>query len=282
MKKFLLIVMGMITVFAVGVGGVIWAAARGSQEVAVSATRPTGDSKLFDATLPPTADLLATPTPTLTPTPIPTFTPTPFPSPTPTFVPPLVVFDDAIHPDWTLEISTMPHETRNTTAVFQGVYAIEARPEIGGRVLLFTKTSGPPLRYDDVDGIAFRIYSGELGLAIDELAMTVIGSNAEPKWSLGDTSVRNSSNPNPDWIAEDDPISNLYAQTYSESLIAFMGIVRDIPPNTWVWVTNWLDDREFDPEYEYITGFYLKTETTVEHALGIDAVEILPYRDLTP
>ena len=63
--------------------------------------------------------------------------------------------------------------------------------------------------------------------------------------------------------------------TFSETRLYFLGINRDIPPETWVNVEVWLDDLQYDPIYEYVTGFYIKNDEGFGQTFYVDAVRII-------
>ncbi len=215
----------------------------------------------------------------VTPTPIvvqPTRTPFPTPIPPPDLPEPILIYDDQLGPGWTAKYSSSEYDLAHTDEVFDGKNAIRFSPRIGQRVIFFTlDKNARPIREDRVLGIRFQLYSGDEGLAIEEFGMTIVGSDGNTHWVKNDATVVNVRNPNPDWLPEDDPISNLYAQNFSESTLGFLGVSRDIPPNVWVEAFNQLDERIYDPLYRNIVGFYFKTETTVRHDLLIDNIELV-------
>ncbi len=206
----------------------------------------------------------------------PTRTPFPTPAPTMELPPPIAIYDDEVADGWTIKYSSMAYDLADSSNPYDGTSAIRLSPRVGNRALLFTlDRNARPVLEERVLGISFQLYSGEGGLAIDELAMAIIGSDSNTYWVKNDTSAVNVRNPNPAWLPEDDPISNLYAQNFSETTLGFMGVTRDIPPGVWVEAVNYLDERIYDPLYKNIVGFYFKTETTVRHDLLIDNVELI-------
>lgn len=219
------------------------------------------------------ADVVAEPTKVaiIAATPIPLVAP-----PTVQLPPPIPIYDDQLNVGWSAKYSSMPYQLDYDLETFEGTHAIRLIPQVGGRVLFFTlDKNARPLREDRVLGIRFQLYSGDEGLSIDEFGMAIIGSDSNTFWVKNDNSAVNIRNPNPDWVAEDDPISNLYAQTFSETTLGFLEVPRDIPPNTWVEAFNELDNRKFDPLYRSIVGFYFKTELSVRHELLIDNIELV-------
>ncbi|HFC11296.1 MAG TPA: hypothetical protein ENJ56_00530 [Anaerolineae bacterium] len=203
-------------------------------------------------------------------------TPAPPPPPVQQLAPPIPIYDDQLNVGWSTKYSSMEHQLDYSAETFEGTHAIRLTPRVGARVLLFTlDKDARPLREDRVIGIRFQLYSGDEGLSIDEFGMAVLGSDSNTFWVKNDNSVVNQRNPNPGWIPEDDPISNLYAQNFSESTLGFMDVPRDIPPNVWVEAFLRLDRLLYDPIYKNIVGFYFKTLTTVRHDLLIDNIELV-------
>src|SRR5690606_31538237 len=102
-------------------------------------------------------------------------------------------------------------------------------------------------------------------VATDDLVITMQGSNQFPYWAENDDSVAGLSN--------DD------ADLFSETQLAFLNVSRDIPPNTWFNIEVWLDELVYDPDYEYVTGFYIKNDADFQRPYYIDDVEILLLKD---
>lgn len=222
-----------------------------------------------------------------TQTPIPTqrpsATPSPIPTqaPTPTELPPIILFDDTLHPDWELVNSNMPHDTRHNGEAFTGTYSLQLSPSRGRQVMLLTvrQDAGTVYRRDDFLGITFRLYSGDNFVGIDDLAVAVIGSNEVPYWVPNDPTATNL---DPDFEPDDPSIVSVYDYAFSPTRLQFLGITNDVPPETWVWATNWLDDRVFDIEYEFITGFYIKNDDGFTQDVLIDDIRLVLAPLATP
>ena len=54
-----------------------------------------------------------------------------------------------------------------------------------------------------------------------------------------------------------------------------MHIKRAIPPNNWVEVVVWLDDRIYDPDYTNVTGMYIKNDQGFLDTFYIDDIKLL-------
>lgn len=48
-----------------------------------------------------------------------------------------------------------------------------------------------------------------------------------------------------------------------------------IPADTWVNVVVWLNKLEFDPPYQYVTGFYLKSDVDFRSTYYLDQVALI-------
>ncbi len=235
-------------------------------------------------------------------TPVPTIAPlfrmpaigTPQPSPTPTVLlpeatqavnnlpaaeptaqpldyPEIVIYDDELNPDWTIEHSTdVRANLWDTAHWFQklhpqldlnsGSTAIAVSPQADYGALYFTvhPDSATAYKRTDLLGISFWLNSGSTTLGTDDLAISVIGSNQQPTWSADDTSV-----------FADQP------GAFSETRLYFLQINRTIPPDTWVNIIVWLNDLDYDPIYQYVTGFYIKNDVGFRNTYYIDRVTFI-------
>ena len=177
----------------------------------------------------------------------------------------LTVYRDTLNPNWEVQSDTgMDFDLGNTTLIHQGNSAISFTPQVDYARLFFTvsgNSQGVYLR-DQVAELSFWIYSGESELALDQLAVTIVGSNSQPFWRADDHSVT---------VDDDLPV-------FSETRLYYLGFNYTIPARTWVPVELDLDKTLiYDPEYRYVTGFYLKTEAGLSHTLSIDDISLLMY-----
>ncbi len=106
---------------------------------------------------------------------------------------------------------------------------------------------------NEILGVSFWLSGGANAVDPGDLAITVVGSNAYPYWVAGDTSVQQAAGIPDSAITDEFPL-------FSETRLYFLDIKRTIPPDMWVEVVLWLDEREFDPDYRYITGIYIKND----------------------
>ncbi len=203
-----------------------------------------------------------------------------------------LIYDDGLDDNWTLDNSFLIRfDPLNTAHWFEplvettvvgnpagsteeapadtprtvGAVAIEVRPEEDYGALFFTVQPDATERYplDEVLGFSFWLNSGPQVLDTADLAVTVLGSNELPYWEAGDDSVFGELSNAPD------------AETFSETRLYFLDINRSIPPNTWTRVFLWLDELEFEPDYEYVTAFYIKNNEGFLGTFYIDQLSLL-------
>jgi hypothetical protein len=182
------------------------------------------------------------------------------------------VYRAALDANWSLANSSgMTYDLKNTQVLDKERYALKAQPSLPFGTLYFTlnRATSQVFRRDQVLGLSFRLSGGAAAVAADALAVAVVGSNAQPYWVPNDRSVTFKGR---DTIGSSEPI-------FSETRLYFLNINRDIPAKTWVDVVVWLDDRIYDPNYTYVTGFYLKVDRQLLPAYYIDRVSLLLKAD---
>lgn len=180
------------------------------------------------------------------------------------------VFNDTLSPDWSLQHSSqISVDPRSSDFVARGSYAIQARPEIGTGTLYFTLNTNSDriFRREQVAALRFRLSGGRDAIDHEAMAVTIVGSNAQPYWRANDRSVQLDGR-----VTDDAPV-------FSETRLVFLGINKDIPAGEWVDVEVWLDELLFDPDYAYVTGFYLKADSEEVPTYFIDDVSLLVRTD---
>lgn len=217
---------------------------------------------LFHATTPTSAaTMVAQPEPTRA-------LPTAAPEATATPQPPreLSIYDEALNKNWSLVNSDGMtfHLTENRVVSNGGVAAVITPTKDFG-TLFFTvrKQSKEVYLRKQVLGVKFWLNSGPNGIRTSDLAVTVVGSNTYSYWVKDDTSVKVTGR-----VTQDLPL-------FPETRLYFLGINRDIEPNTWVEVDVWLDDNQYDPEYTYVTGIYIKNDKGFRSPFYIDRVSLI-------
>lgn len=185
--------------------------------------------------------------------------------------PEVVIYDDQLNPSWSVEQSAKSAINLAATDLnFQpldlqqehssGATAIAVTPQADYGTLFFTvrPESGAVYQRQSVLGVSFWLNSGSNGIGPDDLAIAVVGSNAFPYWTPNDQSVF------PDKKG-----------SFSETRLYFLKINRTIPPNTWLNLVVWLNDLQYDPVYQYVTGFYLKNDAGFRSTYYLDQVALL-------
>ncbi|MGB1251181.1 MAG: hypothetical protein ACPG8W_11240 [Candidatus Promineifilaceae bacterium] len=210
------------------------------------------------------------------PLPTPTNTPLPTPVPTVGLETYELVYEDELSANWEI-VTNAQYEVIHGRNPYSGNASIIFTPTLGARTFMFTvkESADRTYRQDEIFGITFQVSSINNHIGIDDMAMTVIGSNEIPYWKLDDFSVENVGIPNENWVGREDRISNWYATIYPETLFAFLEVDRAIAPKTWTPVNNWLSARLLAPPYEYVTGFYVKTGNLFQGTVQIDDIRII-------
>jgi hypothetical protein len=196
------------------------------------------------------------PSATFTPPPPPTIAPTP----TPISYTTVTVYDDEINPNWTLDNSAGMEYGPRSYPRHTGRYTLSVVPQIDYGKLFFTVRPETTERYlrKDVAAVAFWLYSGDDYMPLSSLAVSLAGSNSWPYW-----------------VADDKSVTNQYRPIFSETRLYFLDFNQSIPPRTWTEVVVWLDDLLYDPDYEYLTGVYLKNDEGFLRPFYIDNVRLI-------
>ena len=185
--------------------------------------------------------------------------------------PAIIIYDEQLNADWSVEQSSKSVITLEATDLqFQPLNAqqtlnsntatIAVSPQADYGTIFFTvrPESGISYKRQSVLGVSFWLNSGSAGIATDDLAVAVLGSNTLPYWTPDDQSVF------PDRKG-----------SFSETRLYFLKVNRTIPPNTWLNMVVWLNDLQYDPIYEYVTGFYIKNDAGFRSTYYLDQVALL-------
>jgi hypothetical protein len=171
------------------------------------------------------------------------------------------VFSDQLSSNWDLIADPgMQVDPQNTTHVHSGNVSVAMSPQKDFSKLSFLVNQKSVIVYprDQVTSINFWLNSGNDTVILSDLIVKVLGSNTTPYWTANDTSV---------------PLDNdIFLQ---ETRLYFLGLNKSIPADTWVEVTVNLDNLTHDPNYKYVTGFYIKNDAGFLRTVYIDDVDIV-------
>lgn len=170
------------------------------------------------------------------------------------------IFGDELNEHWSLQNSQWVTITHETEWVYDGTESLSFVPYEDFASLFFTVRQNKDVEYPRplVYGVRFWLSGGDDYIELDDLAVTVVGSNQFSHWAPNDYSVRSSIEP-----------------VFSETHLEFLNLNQDIPPHEWVPVVLILNDLLYDPPYEYVTGFYIKNARGVLHPFYVDDVELI-------
>ncbi len=171
------------------------------------------------------------------------------------------IYDEQLNKNWTIDFSTgMDVLLGDKARAHQGNTAIAITPLQDYGKALFTVREGvtQTYPYSEVLGVTFWINSGEDQLNTDALVVTIIGSNDYGYYLPNDKSV-----------ATDNQ------RFFSETRLYYLNVNRDLPPNTWLEITLWLDSLPYDPLYKNVTGIYLKNDAGFRQTFYVDQIELL-------
>lgn len=178
----------------------------------------------------------------------------------------VLIYDEQLLPNWTLASSqAMNIDDQHVGFAENGVASILASPMQGASLLRFSVTPETSVFYerDKIRAVSFRLSGGTSSIAPEDLAVAVLGSNDYPYWVVDDTSAQPNGR-----VTGDVPL-------FSETRLYYLGFNRTIPATTWVEVVVWLEDLIYDPDYDYVTGFYIKNDESYQQPFYIDRVSLL-------
>ena len=200
----------------------------------------------------------ATPSPVATSTILPESTPTPLPPPQLFTV---KVYEDSLNPNWEAQQDTkMKFDLKSSIEANLGHTAISFAPLRGSKSTLFITVSEQAkdvYMREQVAKLSFRLYSPKAPLYLDQLFITLVGSNRLPYWN-----------------AEDQKVAD-YLSVFPQIRLDDLGFDRAVPADTWVMVEMDLDKTlALAPEYQYLTGISFKNATDPIHTLLIDDINL--------
>lgn len=170
------------------------------------------------------------------------------------------IFDDNLDENWfTLPNDEVEIDLASTLLVHQGRTSIALTPlsDFVPMSLGVQENSTEVFSASQVVSLNFWLASDDV-ITLDDLVVTLFGSNDFPYWVEGDESV---------YIDGEFP--------FSETRLYFLGLNHTIPAHTWVEVIVVLNDLIYDPEYEFLTGFYLKNDAGFLNTIYLDDIRLM-------
>ncbi len=171
------------------------------------------------------------------------------------------IYDNQLNPNWqVLSSERTTYDLANEEYVYAGTKAIKISPQEDFGTTYFTVRSDSTETYprDKVLGLEFKLNGGKNPIQTKDLGVTVLGSDQYTYFVSGDESVKSSMDP-----------------VFSETRLYYLGINDTIPPDTWVNVILWLNEREFDPIYKNVTAFYIKNGEGFQTPYYIDDIHLI-------
>jgi hypothetical protein len=190
----------------------------------------------------------------------PAITDTPAPASSIPSSPDITIFDAALNPEWMTVEDKVTINSGFTGFAFNGKNSISITPkaDFGSAYFVLSPNAKTAYTRDRVLGFSFQLNGGDSSITTSDLAVAIIGSNQNPYYVAGDNSVTSDNTP-----------------VFSETRLYYLKINHTIPPNTWVEVTDMIDDLQFDPIYKYVVGFYIKNSQGFMSSFYIDDVKML-------
>jgi hypothetical protein len=175
------------------------------------------------------------------------------------------IYTDMVNQNWIVQRSTGGEiDLASREESYEGSVSLSYTPAGGIGTLFFTVKQNSSEIYlsDNILGLSFWLNSGAGEIGTGEIAVTVLGSNSYPYW-----------------LADDNSVKSPFEPVFSETRLYHLGVNRTIPPHTWVKVELWLDERIYDPDYRYVTGFYIKNEASLQQTIYLDDIQLIRVAD---
>ncbi|MCS6887620.1 hypothetical protein [Chloroflexus sp.] len=178
------------------------------------------------------------------------------------------VYRDTLSAGWSVAnsalLSSLSLTQTNVVALGRAAIAVTPSESTGTLFFTLTRESGIELRRERVAALRLRLSGGNTPIANDAMTISVVGSNRVPYWE-----------PNDDSVTLEGRVTNSTEPLFPETRLYFLGLNRAIAPGEWAEIYVWLDDLIYEPEYTYVTGFYLKTSSDLVPQYYVDQVEFL-------
>lgn len=238
---------------------------------------PAGDTAVLAVAATPTLAHFFTQRDTSTPRPAATSRPTLRPSATAAALTPTrtplpeqaeadiveeTIYADQLNSRWEIVEGMGMEITPAEAEMARGQMALEVKPLQGfGKLVFAVKEDSSPYLRSNVLGFSFWLYSSDY-IDVEDLAVSIQGSDLLSYWDANDQFL----------AVNGEPL-------FSETRLYFLGLNRSIPPDTWTQIEIWLDDLLYDPDYEYVTGLYIKNDTGYLNTFFVDDVQVIQIED---
>ncbi len=133
-----------------------------------------------------------------------------------------------------------------------------ATDDYGSLFFVNLPNSGHEYSRTHIVGLRMFLNAGEGTITPGNLAFTILGSNVFTYYVRGDNSVPTT--------------TQMY---FTESRLDELGQMRPLPPNTWVELDIDLNQLLYDPDYKYLTSFYIKTDIGFRQKVYIDNISLI-------
>lgn len=172
--------------------------------------------------------------------------------------PSFVIYDEELHPDWSLDGSTVTFDLTHTGDSLQGRYALEVERKLNidndaaflpTLALNLLPEAERPFPLAEIDTVSLWIYSGNGSLGVRDLSLGVVLSTE----------------PFPSATATLNVI---------ELELGMFGIEETIQPDTWMQLTYSPQELALDASFAYLTGIYIENNVGFTQAILVDRVEI--------
>lgn len=183
----------------------------------------------------------------------------------------VLIFDEKLNSNWSLDQSeNVTYDLLDTSHWFEtlsrehdilsGAVSAAVAPQDGSGRFYFTVSENASEFYprSRVLGLSFWLNSGNDYVDTDDLSINVVGSNSRKFWT-------------PDFDAEFQDSDSFFFETR----LYMLDVNRSIPPRTWTQVIVWMDELIFAPDYDFVTGVYIKNDSELSTTYYIDRMALL-------
>jgi hypothetical protein len=172
----------------------------------------------------------------------------------------IAIFKGTLNAGWTLSNSKAVTYTIGAAHGISATAPLAWTPQEDYAMFYFALTPQTRQVFARKQTVALRLWlnGGDQSIDPTDLALTILGSNAYTYTVAHDKSV---------------PVTD--KMNFMETRLGELGIQHTIPANTWVEVEVVLDQLLYDPDYKYVTGFYMKNDVGFRHTVYLDNIRLV-------